>query len=118
MNNSIGYTWNKSILTGCLTILACLISLVFASTSLAQEPKNSRKTVFTGVVSDTINGMLIDSVSVSAGGITTRSNAQGVFTLEIPAKQISSTQQLRADVFQEELQHPETYRFGRQRDTN
>ncbi|AUD03254.1 hypothetical protein CWM47_16275 [Spirosoma pollinicola] len=60
---------------------------MFANTSLAQGPKISRKIVFTGIVSDTINGMLIDSVSVSAGEITTQSNAKGVFTLEIPAKE-------------------------------
>ena len=69
-----------------LTILAFLISTEFATTSLAQGPKGNRKTIVTGVVSDAVNGMLIDSVSVSAGGVTTHSNAQGVFTLEIPAQ--------------------------------
>jgi hypothetical protein len=72
--------------TAWLPIMAFLISSVFATMSLAQGPKDSRKIVFTGVVSDAVNGRLIDSVSVSAAGITTRSNAQGVFTLEIPTK--------------------------------
>ncbi|MFD2933839.1 peptidase associated/transthyretin-like domain-containing protein [Spirosoma flavum] len=69
-----------------LPIVAFLISTVFANVSLAQGPKGIRKTVITGVVSDAVNGRLIDSVSVSADGVTTRSNVQGVFTLEIPAK--------------------------------
>ncbi|MVM30886.1 hypothetical protein GO755_12665 [Spirosoma sp. HMF4905] len=69
-----------------LPIMAFLISTVFATTSMAQGSKASRKMVVTGVISDAVNGMLIDSVSVSSGGVTTRSNAQGVFTLAIPAK--------------------------------
>ena len=71
---------------GWLPIVAFLISSMFAITSLAQGPEGRWKMVVTGVASDAVNGMLIDSVSVSAGGVTTRSNAQGVFTLEIPAK--------------------------------
>ncbi|GAB3953998.1 hypothetical protein GCM10028805_38700 [Spirosoma harenae] len=59
---------------------------MFTTTSQAQGSKDSRKIVFTGVVSDAVNGMLIDSVSVSAAGVTTRSDAKGVFTLEIPIK--------------------------------
>ena len=69
-----------------LTIWVFLSSTLFANISLAQGTKNNQKTLITGVVSDAVNGMLIDSVSVSAAGVTTRSNAQGVFSLEIPAK--------------------------------
>ena len=66
--------------------IVSLIGTVFATASLAQARKDRRKTIFTGRVSDAVNGRLIDSVRVSAGGVTTHSNAQGVFTLEIPAK--------------------------------
>lgn len=74
-----------------LTSLIFLANTVFASIGLAQGTKNRSKTVVTGVVSDAVNGMLIDSVSVSAGGAKTYSDAQGVFTLEIPAKKSAGT---------------------------
>lgn len=88
MKNTIGCCTpgSCSSKTGWCTIQVFLISTVFATITLAQAPKEGRKTVVTGVVSDAVNGMLIDSVSVSADGVTTRSNAQGVFTLVIPAK--------------------------------
>lgn len=38
------------------------------------------------MVSDAVNGRRIDSVSVSAAGVTTHANAQGVFALQIPAQ--------------------------------
>ncbi|UFH57555.1 hypothetical protein [Spirosoma sp. KNUC1025] len=69
-----------------LFFVAFVIGPALATTSLAQKPKDSLKTVITGVVSDAVNGRLIDSVSVSAGGVTTRSNAKGIFVLEMPAK--------------------------------
>jgi len=69
-----------------LPLLIFLFSSVVVTTSLALGLKEGPKTVFRGVVTDAVNGMRIDSVNVSAAGITTRSNAQGVFTLEIPAK--------------------------------
>ncbi|GAB3790491.1 hypothetical protein GCM10028818_60720 [Spirosoma horti] len=69
-----------------LSLLIFLFSSVFITTSLALGLKEGPKTVFRGVVSDAVNGMRIDSVSVSAGGVTTRSNAQGIFTLEIPTR--------------------------------
>ncbi|CAN5209554.1 hypothetical protein BH09BAC4_BH09BAC4_28630 [soil metagenome] len=69
-----------------LPFLTLLAGLVLSTTGLAQRVKDGQKTVLTGVVSDAVNGRLIDSVSVSAGGFTTRSNVQGVFTLEIPVK--------------------------------
>ncbi|MDB5242538.1 MAG: hypothetical protein JWP57_3163 [Spirosoma sp.] len=87
MTNFFGCTPRRcSTNTGWLTILVFLIITMYTTISRAQGLNDRRKTVVTGVVSDAVNGMLIDSVRVSAGGVTTRSNAQGIFTLEIPAK--------------------------------
>ena len=68
-----------------------MFSRVFATVSLAQGRRISPKTIITGVVADAVNGRLIDSVSVSAGGVTTHSNAQGGFTLEIPARKSAAS---------------------------
>lgn len=43
------------------------------------------KVVLKGVVSDAVNGMPIDSVTATADGVTTTSNPNGEFTLEIPS---------------------------------
>ncbi len=62
------------------------IALVIVTTTacIAEE-----KIVLKGVVSDAVNKMQIDSVSVSANGITTLSNSRGEFALEVPAKRIA-----------------------------
>ena len=66
-----------------LNVATVLLMVLFSGISLAQEHKSNRKIVLTGVVSDAVNGRLIDSVTVSAGGVTTLSSATGAFTLEI-----------------------------------
>jgi hypothetical protein len=66
-----------------LNIVAILLMTLFAGICLAQGPKSNRKVRLTGTVSDGVNGMLIDSVTVSVGGVTTLSDATGGFTLEL-----------------------------------
>ncbi len=66
-----------------LNIVAVLLMATFSGICLAQGTKSNRKIVLTGVVSDGVNGMLIDSVTISAGGVTTMSDAKGEFTLEL-----------------------------------
>lgn len=66
-------------------LLLCCSLTMFSKVNLAQEINNKKKMKLTGVVSDALNGMLIDSVTVSAGGATTLSNSKGEFTFEIPA---------------------------------
>lgn len=66
-----------------LNIVAVLLIALFSGTSVAQKPKSKRKIVLTGVVSDGVNGLLIDSATVSAGGATTLSDAKGAFTLAL-----------------------------------
>ncbi len=43
----------------------------------------------TGVVADSVNGMLIDSVTITSEGVSTRTDANGAFTLALPTTGIS-----------------------------
>ncbi|HEY5569931.1 MAG TPA: hypothetical protein VIK42_00475 [Bacteroidales bacterium] len=70
-----------SVIFGLMLVCSfCLLS----KTNRALVPTSSTSVKLTGVVSDAVNGMLIDSVVVSAGIITTLSDAKGAFVLEIP----------------------------------
>lgn len=69
-----------------LTLLfLCSLNMI-SEKSLARENERKQKIVLTGVVSDAVNKMLIDSVAVSSNGVTALSNSKGEFTLEIPAQ--------------------------------
>ncbi len=63
------------------------VSSLISSGLLALAPLAVGETV-TGVVSDSLNGMLLDSVTVSAAGASTLTDAKGAFTLEISASGI------------------------------
>lgn len=63
-----------------LLIMAILITTIYSC-------MGKKNVVISGVVSDAVNGMLIDSVTVSLDGVTTLSDSKGIFTLEVPANQ-------------------------------
>ncbi len=63
---------------------------IFAQNVQSKATKNNQRVVFSGVVSDAVNRMLIDSVVVSTAGVSTLSNAKGAFTLELPVKKLAS----------------------------
>lgn len=68
--------------------LAACIGL-FAAASQAQG------ITFKGVVSDSVNGMLLEGVTVSAGGVTTLTDAKGAFTLVASGTAIHRIETLR-----------------------
>jgi hypothetical protein len=65
-------------------LLWCSLNAI-SKTSISDESDSNKKMKFTGVISDAVNGMSIDSVMVSAGGIKTYSDHSGAFTVEVPA---------------------------------
>jgi hypothetical protein len=66
-----------------LRFSACAALLFMASTAYG--------VTFKGVVSDSVNGMLIDSVRVSVGGATTLTDSKGSFTLDAPASALEKS---------------------------
>jgi hypothetical protein len=67
--------------------LLCSLNAI-SKTIWTEEPESKKRMKFTGVVSDAVNGMLIDSVIVSAEGITTFSDSRGNFTIELPISKL------------------------------
>ena len=65
-------------------LLWCSLNAI-SKTNVSGESDSNKKMKFTGVISDAVNGMSIDSVMVSAGGIRTYSDHSGAFTVEVPA---------------------------------
>ena len=65
-----------------------LIAVFTANLSWAQNPKSNNKVSVSGVVSDVVNGMLIDSVAVSVGNTSTLTNLKGIFYLELSKKEL------------------------------
>lgn len=68
-----------------ITLLICTLNVFAMGTG-----KNVENVVITGVVSDVVNGMLIDSVKVSSSGKSTFTNAKGYFSLELGEKKVDS----------------------------
>lgn len=65
------------------SIFSILILLFFSSACVVQK----QKLLLSGVVSDEINGMRIDSVKVSTEKFTTRSKSDGSFKLDVTGNQ-------------------------------
>jgi hypothetical protein len=82
--NRISITFMKSP-SCCQKLHQLLIISILITTMYSCMGKKT--VVITGVVSDAVNGMLIDSVTVSLDGFATLSNSKGVFTLEVPENQ-------------------------------
>lgn len=79
-------TFGKSSSKKLQLVLMVVVITVFSRIGLAQVHETNGRTVFTGVISDAVNGMLLDSVAVVVNGITTYSNVQGVFKVAITKK--------------------------------
>ena len=72
-----------------LKFIAFLFICNFADLeSNAQKQKTNSSIIVSGVVKDAVNGMLLDSVIISAGEFSTTSDAEGVYTLKLIAKDI------------------------------
>jgi hypothetical protein len=68
------------------------MSKVLVSLGLLSIALHAETVTFKGVVSDSVNGMLIDSVTVSAGGASTLTDSKGAFTLTASATAINNFQ--------------------------
>ncbi len=66
-------------------LLLCSIA-IFSENSKESKNESKQPLVFTGVVSDAVNGMLIEKVTVSIAGGRTLSDSKGAFTLKVPLK--------------------------------
>jgi hypothetical protein len=58
-------------------------AVIWASVGLLPLVSGAQALTFKGVVSDSVNGMLIEGVMVSSGGASTMTDANGAFTLVI-----------------------------------
>lgn len=76
-----------------VVLLLCSMS-IFEQPSLANTKSRNKTVILSGIVTDAVNGMLIDAVTVSIAGVKTQTNTDGTFTLEVASSVLRKSKEL------------------------
>jgi hypothetical protein len=70
-------------------MLLCMLS-ISSNMVFSKEIPGKKKVLLSGVVSDAVNGRLIEAVTVSFGGFSALTHSDGTFALEVPGSKAKS----------------------------